>query len=376
MSSLSSSSKTLAVAALLAVAAGAFAGDSGLGRLYDGSPSTEKPNFEVPRPATPSSAPAAALRKPTVVPPELAAAITRVGIDAQLAKLGSSSAASFTFGVLGDAEPGRFPWERIFSPGSHVFVDEMAALQAASPDFILQLGDFVSEGVPENYKAHVAWLDANMRTPLLRCIGNHDRSRPNGDADKNLYDAVFGPRDYYFDRGGWRFIALDSSNRELTPAQLAWLKTALDTPARKVIFTHVPPKYLKALKPLPVVGALETESAEFEAAQAEDQKSGGGIHDFLTNYFDDGAKEFEELVSKGNVAAVYMGHIHAFWAADYRGVRYVISGGGGSPLYPLPPGYPKKRFAHYMTVSVSPAGLVETIHPYHGSPFVLPPVKR
>lgn len=376
MSSISSKRATpLAIAALFA-AAGAFAGDSGLGRLYDGSPSTENLRFEIPRPATPASAPAAELRRPTVVPPDLAAAKSRVGIDAQLAKLGTSSAPSFTFGVLGDAEPGRFPWERIFSPGSRVFVDEMAALQAAAPDFILQLGDFVSEGVPENYRAHVAWLDANMRTPLLRCIGNHDRSRPNGDADKNLYDAVFGPRDYFFDRGGWRFIALDTSNRELTPVQLDWLQAALDTPARKVIFTHVPPKYLKALKPLPVVGALETDSAEFDAARAEDLKSGGGIHDFLTNYFDDGAKAFEELVSNGNVAAVYMGHIHAFWAADYRGVRYVISGGGGSPLYPLPPGYPKERFAHYMTVAVSPSGLVETVHPYRGAPFVLPPVKR
>jgi 3',5'-cyclic AMP phosphodiesterase CpdA len=250
----------------------------------------------------------------------------------------------------------------------------MAALQAAAPDFILQLGDFVSEGVPENYASHVAWMDASARVPLLRCIGNHDRSRPNGDADKNLYDAVFGPRDYFFDRGGWRFIALDSSDRKLTSSQLAWLKGALNSPARKVIFTHVPPKYLKTLKPLDAVGALETDSAEFDASQANDQKS-GGIHDFLTNYFDDGAAEFENLVSKGNVAAVYMGHIHAFWAADYRGVRYVISGGGGSPLYPLPPGYPKKKFAHYMTVEASPSGLVETIHPYHGSSFVLPPVK-
>jgi hypothetical protein len=376
MSSKSSHSlKTLAAAALLACAAGAFAGDSGLGRLYDGSPSAEKTSFEVSRPETPSSAPVE-LRRPTVVPPELAAAKSRVGIDAQLAKLGASSAASFTFGVIGDAEAGRFPWERVFSPGPHAFTDQMAALQAAAPDFILQLGDFVSEGIPENYRAHVSWLEANAAVPLLRCIGNHDRSRPNGDADKNLYDAVFGPRDYFFDRGGWRFIALDSSNRELTPSQLAWLKTALDSPARKVIFTHVPPKYLKTLKPLAEVGALETESGGFDTMQADDQKSGGGIHDFLTNYFEDGAAEFDDLVSHGNVAAVYMGHIHAFWAADYKGVRYVISGGGGSPLYPLPPGYPKKKFAHYMTVAASPSGLVETIHPYHGSAFVLPPVQK
>jgi hypothetical protein len=69
-----------------------------------------------------------------------------------------------------------------------------------------------------------------------------------------------------------------------------------------------------------------------------------------------------------------MGHIHAFWAADHRGVRYIISGGGGSPLYPLPPGYPKKRFAHTLNVAVGPSGLVETVVPYKGKPFVLPPV--
>ena len=366
--------KTLAAAALFALAAGASADESGLGRLYDGSRSPEVPRFEAARPATPAESSLPDLRAPTKVPAELAAALPRVGIAAQLAKLGASSASSFTFGVIGDAEPGRFPWERVFTPGLHAFADQMAALQDAAPDFILQLGDFVSEGIPENYRSHVAWLDASSNVPLLRCIGNHDRSRPNGDADKNLYDAVFGPRDYFFDRGGWRFIALDSSDRKLTSGQLAWLKAALNSPARKVIFTHVPPKYLKALKPLAAVGALETDSAEFDASQANDQKS-GGIHDFLTNYFYDGAAEFEDLVSHGNVAAVYMGHIHAFWAADYKGVRYVISGGGGSPLYPLPPGYPKKKFAHYMTVAASPSGLVETIHPYHGASFVLPPVK-
>jgi len=127
------------------------------------------------------------------------------------------------------------------------------------------------------------------------------------------------------------------------------------------------------LKPLDAAGPLETTSEEFNAAQQIDDMS-GVIHDFFTNYFEDGSAEFERLVSRGNVAAVYMGHIHAFWVADHLGVRYIISGGGGSPLYPLPPGFPKERFAHYMTVEASPSGLVETIHPYHGSPFVLPPV--
>jgi predicted phosphodiesterase len=362
--------KTLA-AVLLALAAAASADDRGLGRLYDGSPAPQTPRFEIPAPETPPAAPVEEPLAATPVPPDLAQARARVGIDAQLAKLRSpDQAGRFVFGVIGDAEAGRFPWERVFSPGPHAFADQMAALQAASPEFVLQLGDFVSEGTADNYRAHVAWMDASSRIPLLRCIGNHDRSRPNGGADKNLYDAVFGPRDYFFDRGGWRFIALDSSDRKVTPAQLAWLKSALAAPARKVIFTHVPPAYLKPLKPLAEVGELETETSAIRPAEAE----GGGIHDFFTNYFDEGSSEFEALVSSADVAAVYMGHIHAFWAADHRGVRYVISGGGGSPLYPLPPGYPKKRFAHFLTVEASASGLVETVHPLKGSAFVLPPI--
>ena len=132
--------KTLAVIVLFALAAGASADESGLSRLYDGSPSPEIPRFEAPRPLTPSSAPLSELRAPTNVPPDLAAARSRVGIAAQLAKLGASSAsAAFTFGVIGDAEPGRFAWERIFTPGLNAFTDQMRALQGAAPDFILQL---------------------------------------------------------------------------------------------------------------------------------------------------------------------------------------------------------------------------------------------
>jgi 3',5'-cyclic AMP phosphodiesterase CpdA len=371
--------KCLAIAALAALAAGVSADDAPLGPLFDGSPSAAPTRLEAPLRPEPPQAEALSeeseVRAPTVVPPDLAAALPRVGINAQLAKLGASGAQErFTFGVIGDAEPGRFPWERVFTPGRRAFEDQMAALGAAAPDFILQLGDFVSEGTPDYYRAHVAWLDSGTRPPLLRTVGNHDRSRPNGDADKNLFDAVFGPRDYFFDRGGWRFISIDSSDRKLTAAQLAWLKQALDSPARKVIFTHVPPAYLKKLKPLAEVGDLETASDEFDRAQEQDRAS-GGLHDFLTNYFEEGAAEFDELVAHGNVAAVYMGHIHAFWAADRRGTRYVISGGGGSPLYPLPPGYPKKRFAHYMTVAASPSGLTETVHPLKGGAFTLPPVR-
>jgi len=311
-------------------------------------------------------------RKPTPVPADLAAKRAVVGNDAMLARLGPlPSGDSFTFGVIGDAEHGRFWWERIFSPEKAAFVNQWRTLQAAGADFALQLGDFVSEGDAKNYRDHVKVVEAEAKRPLLRCVGNHDRSRPNGDADKNLYDAVFGARDYFFDRGGRRFVSLDTSDRKVTAAQLAWLKVALAVPGPKVIFTHVPPDYIKSITPLKEVGALEEWSTE-KGAQDEQK---GYLSDFFTNYFKDGSKEFEDLVTNGGVKAVYMGHIHAFWAADHKGVRYIISGGGGSPLYPLPPGYPKKKFAHVLRVVADKNGLTETVVPYKGTPFTLPPVK-
>lgn len=358
--------KYLFVAVLLPLSAAASAPDAFFDRS---SPAV------LPLPAAPK-APAAveitAKKKPAPVPDDLVQAKARVGNDAMLARLTPRPAGEpFTFGVIGDAEHGRFWWERIFSPEKAAFVNQWRALQAAGVDFAFQLGDFVSEGDAELYREHVAVVEKEAVRPLLRCAGNHDRSRPNGEADKSLYDAVFGARDYFFDRGGWRFVSLDSSDRKVTGAQLAWLKSVVAVPGPKVVFTHVPPDYIKSITPLKEVGALEEWSADKDAQDAQK----GYLRDFFTNYFQDGSSEFEEIVTNGGVKAVYMGHIHAFWAADHRGVRYIISGGGGSPLYPLPPGYPKKRFAHTLNVAVGPSGLVETVVPYKGAPFVLPPVK-
>lgn len=321
----------------------------------------------VPRP--PKAPAAAAEKKPEAPTPDLIAARARVGNQAMLARLAPRAAGeTFSFGVLGDAERGRFWWERVFSPGADAFPDQWRSLQASGIDFTLQLGDFVSDGTVENYRAHVRTVENGATRPLLRTIGNHDRSRPNGDADKGLYDATFGARDWYFDHGGWRFVSLDTSDRGvgLTPDQLRWLASALEVPGPKVVFTHVPPDYIKSIAPLKEVGELE------EPREDKD----GYFRDFFTNYFKGGSAEFERLVEANGVKAVYMGHIHAFWAADWKGVRYVISGGGGSPLYPLPPGYPKKKFAHTLRVQAGPSGLVETVVPWKGRPYVLPPVAK
>ena len=347
-------------ALLLLLAVSAFG--QGPDPAFDGSAAPSRMDLPPPPPSAKGA--------PAGVPQDLGEAGARLGTDAVLSHLAPRPEADdFVFGVIGDAEPGRFPWERIFSPGRDTFRRELEALKGAGPDFVVQLGDIVSEGNASNYRKVVGLLDSESQVPLLTVLGNHDRSRPNGDAEKTLHDAVFGPRDYFFDHGGWRFICLDTSDRRLSKSQLDWLASALKTDKRKAVFTHVPPDYLKSVEPLPEVGPTMTEPVgpiDGESTPSED---------FFTGRFKDGAAEFDELVSNNGVAAVFMGHIHTFWAGDRRGVRYIITGGGGSPLYPMPPGYPRLRFAHFLSVEAGPGGLRETVHPMKGEAFVLPPVR-
>jgi hypothetical protein len=177
----------------------------------------------------------------------------------------------------------------------------------------------------------------------LTVIGNHDRSRPNGRSHSTMYRGLFGKSNYFFDHARTRFVVLDSSAKRLTPAQLRWLDMVLTTPLRKIVFTHMPPVHLGLWGG---VGKLH---------------SLGG--------FIGGAREFSQIVSKNGVSRVYMGHVHAFGVQDHLGVRYVLTGGGGSALFPSGA---SDRFHHYLTVELGPHGIRERVHGLDGSTFHIP----
>ncbi|MDD5655657.1 MAG: metallophosphoesterase [Elusimicrobia bacterium] len=250
---------------------------------------------------------------------------------------------SFEFAVIGDVEPCRFGLVRLLFNRPRVFARHLRALRTQSADFIVQLGDMVGRGSETYYRRFLAELsDLGLDRPYLTVPGNHDRSRPNGPSDSRLYRGFLGPCNYAFDHGPARFVALDTSARRLRPAQLRWLARVLDTPRRKIIFTHMPPAQLSLW--------------------------GGSIAHFHGG-FSRGARQFAELAAAKKVSRVYVGHIHAFGVQDYLGVRYVLSGGGGSALFPS--GAPD-RYHHYLTVEVSAEGVRERVHPLGGRAFSVP----
>ncbi|MBI5623342.1 MAG: metallophosphoesterase [Elusimicrobia bacterium] len=333
-----------ALLALCACVPRAFAADAGVSVPFDGA---DTMGFDILE-RVPLRLLSSIQGKPAPAAPrvDLAEAGKVWGNDVQIAKLLASHPepkASFQFAVIGDAEPGRFPWQRIFAP-SDAFRKHIRRIQGKNADFMIQLGDIVSKGVEGNYVKLVEFLNAEVRLPFLVVPGNHDRSQPNGEADKNLFKAVFVKTDYTFDYNGWRFIVLDSADRRLLPEQLSWLAGLLETRLPVLVFTHVPPGYLRGLLVSPM-----TEK---------------GYN--MSGYFDEGSAEFRKLVSAAKVARVYFGHIHALGTAQVDGVRYVLTAGGGSPLYPLPPGYPKRKTTHFLGVEAGPWGLRETVFELDG----------
>jgi hypothetical protein len=250
---------------------------------------------------------------------------------------------TFRFALIGDAEPGRFwVWRKLFNaPG--VFARQLRAAERQPVDFILQLGDMVSRGILRNFLAFFRELAAIApRTPYLTVIGNHDRRSPHGITDSKLYRSLFGRTDYWFERGAWRFVVLDSSAQRVTPEQLRWLDGALDTGKRTIVFTHVPPASISAWTDF---GRLK------------------GVGGFKT-----GADAFTEIVARRGVERVYVGHVHALDAREHRGATYVLTGGGGSPLYPTKAGDARH---HYLVVELGPEGLTEMVHSLERQPEAL-----
>jgi 3',5'-cyclic AMP phosphodiesterase CpdA len=201
----------------------------------------------------------------------------------------------------------------------------------------------VSCGLTHNYLNFFRQLnEVRVTKPYLTVIGNHDRSYPHGRSHSRLYRSLFGRSNYFFDYGGVRFVTLDSSRGRLTQLQLKWLTMVLATRLRKVVFTHMPPVVLKLW-------------------------GGAGAHHL--GGFDRGADRFTDLMAELEVERVYMGHVHCFGVQDYKGVRYILTGGGGSPLFPSGA---SDKFHHYLTVSVTPSGLRERVHSLDGSSFCIP----
>jgi len=298
---------------------------------------------------------------PTQPPFDPDKANTAWGHSAQFGKLQQTPRGpqeTFFFAVNGDAEPGLKPFH-LFPPSKKAFKRQLADMQTRGIDFVLQLGDFVTKGTPKNYARFIKFLEANAVKPFFPILGNHDRAgfNPRKTKDSTLYRETFCQKpthyrctDFFFDHGGYRFVMLDNADSKLDEGQLQWLGLVLQTELRKIVSLHIPPLALRGKLKKPKAKV----SVSVNPIGDESPKR------YKRGYFVKGAREFVGLMSKHGVDRVYMGHLHSLAYADLGGVRYVLSGSGGSPTFPFL-GYPGSKITHYLLVEAGPGGIRERI---------------
>lgn len=217
----------------------------------------------------------------------------------------------FVFAVLSDVQNALGSVHDIFER-----MNEDPALR-----FVVSTGDLVDTGVrPEltRFQAELAQLNA----PFFSTVGNHEMGAPAA-----VWHQLFGPFNVHFAFRGVSFSLLDSGNGTIDPQVYdrldGWLSRARRAP--HVVLTHVPP--------LDPVGLR-----------------GGGFRS---------RKEAAKLLQKlgeGRVDALFLGHIHSYYAFSLAGLPAYISGGGGAIPETL-----DGIARHYLRVRVDPQRGIEEV---------------
>jgi len=211
---------------------------------------------------------------------------------------------SFTFAVIGDSGTG--------STGQVAVADRMVALD---PQLVLHTGDVVyPDGQAAGYDPFFfnPYQTLAKRAPIYPTLGNHDYHSQSG---QPYLDAFYLPhnnpaqteRYYSFDWGNAHFTALDF-NTGPDAAQLDWLKNDLASTDKpwKFVFYH----------------------------QAIYSSGPHGHEDWVTAQRALLAPIFEQY----KVDVVFNGHDHDYERTQpINGVLYIVSGGGGGPLYQVNP---------------------------------------
>jgi serine/threonine-protein phosphatase CPPED1 len=246
------------------------------------------PTLEVPTAAPTTVAP------PTIAPPTSAPSATPT----------PTASAYFQFAVAGDSRDGDVVYSKVL---------ERVAREGNA--FLIHTGDLVSNGTKEEW-LNFRSLMKDFNLPFYPVPGNHEIR--SGRISNYLQYSGVPTTHYSFDRGAVHFTFVDSSAGSLLDSEFAYLDgdlAASQAPV-KMVFVHHPP---------------------FDPA--------GSTHVMTM-----GRDKFMQIVKQRDAKYVFAGHIHCYEEAERDGVKYIITGGAGAPLYCAPTA---GGFYHYVRVKVS-----------------------
>lgn len=225
---------------------------------------------------------------------------------------------AFSFIVMGDNRSGDDVYRRLVS----LAVDR-------KPDFVINTGDMIETPGDRGQWAAFWEMSKPITMAYFLTAGNHDiDSRKAGTRElyKEQVDLPGNELYYSFTGGNSLFIVLNSCLRDkkITGEQFEWLEDVLTNSVskHKFVFVHHP------LYP--------------------DKKRGKHYGESLDRY-PEHRDRLQALFVKHNVTMVFNGHEHLYLRKTVNNVTYVITGGGGAPLY----GSKRKGgFHHFVHVTV------------------------
>jgi acid phosphatase type 7 len=213
-------------------------------------------------------------------------------------------------------------------------------LRNGIPDFILQTGDMVADGKDSAQWPVFFQIEGDLlrQAALFPALGNHERHTP-------YFESLFqeGAPYYSFDWGNAHFAVMDSDIENVAPQeqrkaywneQVRWLETDLQNHQQadfRFVMAHHPP---------------------FTAVA---RRQGDNPH----------MTALVPMFEKYRVAAAFFGHDHNYQHYLKSGIHYVITGGGGAPLYDVSKpaeGITVKAARTENFVSVSVAGKTAHFH--------------
>ena len=201
---------------------------------------------------------------------------------------------SYKILVFGDHRPGSG------TKPPEVFLHIIDKVNEDEGVFIIDGGDLVYSGRMNEWSELMkVW---HFNKPVFLASGNHEYQGEG----KSIYKKLFGPTDYSFSLGNYYYIFMDNTERgyTLSSAQWAWLEKELEKAKNEgkkpILIMHTPP---------------------FDPRPGGDHSMKGGSGDKLL------------ALMKDYGAFGIFSHIHMYWYGERDGVKVLITGGGGAPLY-------------------------------------------
>lgn len=246
----------------------------------------------------------------------------------------SADPSHFKFVVMGD------------NRGHHtIFKKAIEGALSHNPDFIIHLGDLTKEGKLRHYQKELKFIKENIATPFIPVIGNHDYYS-NGFVS---YTHIFGPLDFYFDIGKYRFICIDNNFLEkvekfvyLPDSDMEWeaepgidddkmnkLRALLQKDNHNnLIFMHQPPP----------------------------------LEDWEDHAFSHNGKAFVDLIKENSSKIPYVctAHIHGFDMKKLDKTKLIISGGLGAEMSRDIPGITERY--NYVLFEVDETGIKDKVY--------------